>query len=108
MDSFDTFIDSIKSGARDLAKETLTEFQKQAGDDANAFLKNSRSDLQRWSNLLSNKDISKEDFNDLVNAKKALAEMSALRESGITLIKIDNFRKGIIKLVVDTAFDTFL
>ena len=108
MDNFDAFLKAIKLGTKDLARDSLDGFQEQAGDDANAFLDKSKDDLKRWTKLLAQKEINEEDFSDLVNAKKALAEMFSLRQSGLALIKIEKFRKSFINLVVDTAFDVFL
>lgn len=108
MANFEDFIDALKEGAKELARETLNGFEDQAKQDAEYFIEKSKEDLNRWTSLLAQGDINKQDFSDLVIAKKALAEMFALRQTGLTLVKLENFRKGFINLVVDTAFDVFL
>ncbi len=108
MANFEDFVDALKDGAKDLARDTFDGFENEAKQDAEAFIDKSKDDLKRWTKLLAEGDINEEDFSDLVNAKKALAEMFALRESGLALIRLEKFRKGFINLVVDTAFDVFL
>ena len=108
MANFEEFVDAIKEGVKQLAKENFDGFENEAKSDAEAFIEKSKQDLQRWTKLLAQGDINEEDFSDLVNAKKALAEMFALRQAGLALVKLEKFRKGFINLVIDTAFDVFL
>lgn len=108
MANFEDFIDTLKEGAKELARETFHGFEDQARQDAEDFVEKSKEDLKRWTKLLAQGEINEQDFSDLVLAKKALAEMFALRQAGLTLIKLEKFRKGFINLVVDTAFDVFL
>lgn len=108
MTSFDEFIEAIKTGATDLAKEIFDGFENEARNDAEAFLAKSRQDMQRWTNLLAQGDLTEQDFSDLVQAKKALAEIHALRQAGVALTKLERFRTRFINLVIDTAFNVFL
>ena len=108
MANFEDFVDALKAGSKELAKDSFDDFEDKAKQDTEAFVEKSKEDLKRWTKLLAQGDINEEDFSDLVHAKKALAEMFALRQAGLTLIKLEKFRKGFINLVVDTAFDVFL
>ncbi|MDO6562130.1 hypothetical protein Q4488_01935 [Amphritea sp. 1_MG-2023] len=108
MADFDDFLAALKDNAEVLAKEIFDGYKDQAKQDAEAFIDKAKDDLERWTRLLAKGDINEEDFSDLVNAKKALAEMFALRQAGLSLIKLEKFRKGFINLVVDTAFEVFV
>ncbi|MDX2424253.1 MAG: hypothetical protein QNK43_16445 [Amphritea sp.] len=108
MADFDDFLTALKDNAEVLAKEIFDGYEAQAKQDAEAFIDKAKADLKRWTKLLADGDINEEDFSDLVNAKKALAEMFALRQAGLSLIKLEKFRKGFISLVVDTAFEVFV
>jgi hypothetical protein len=108
MNQFDEFIEAIKTGAKDLAREIFDGFEDQAKDDANAFLAKAQADLQRWTKLLAQGDLTEQDFSDLIQAKKALAEIHALRQAGVALTKLERFRTRFINLVIDTAFNVFL
>lgn len=108
MANFEDFVNTLKKEAKELANETFDGFEDEVKADAEAFIEKSKVNLKRWTKLLEQGEINEEDFSDLVNAKKALAEMFALRQSGLALIRLERFRKGFINLVVDTAFDIFL
>ena len=108
MADFDDFLAALKDNAAVLAKETFDGYEAQAKQDAETFIDKAKDDLKRWTKLLADGDINEEDFSDLVNAKKALAEMFALRQAGLSLIKLEKFRKSFINLVVDTAFEVFV
>lgn len=108
MASFDDFVEALKAGAKDLAKEIFDGFEDEAKDDAKAFLEKTKQDMQRWTKFLAQGELTEQDFSDLVQAKKALAEIHALRQKGVALTKLERFRTGLINLVIDTAFDVFL
>lgn len=103
MGKLDDFADAVLTGAKDLAKNILEGFENQAGEDAKAFLDKMKNDLQRWAKLRTERKITDQDFIDLVQAKKALAEIHALTQAGIATIKLERFRTEFIKLVVDKA-----
>ncbi len=108
MSKFEDFVAAVKEGAQGLAENLIKEFKDSAVDDTRAFLKKAEADLKRWTKLLAAKKINEQDFSDLVQAKKALAEMHALTEAGVGQIKLERFRSGLIDLVIDTAFKVFL
>jgi len=108
MANFDSFIDVVKDGIGDLAKETLKSAIEQAKDDAEAFLKRSANDLKRWTGMLATGELSKDEFESLVKGLKALAKMHALTQAGISIARINRFRNAVINLVLNAAFDTFL
>jgi len=103
MSKLDDFIDAVLTGAKDLAKNTVEGFEDQAGADAKAFLDKMKDDLQKWAKLRAEKKITDQDFTDFVMGKKALAEIHALTQAGIAAVKLERFRTGLIKLVVDKA-----
>lgn len=108
MPAFDDFIEAVKEGAQELAKDIFDDYQNDAKEDAQAFLDKSKEDLKRWTKLLAQGDLSEQDFSDLVQAKKALAEIHFLRQKGVALTKLERFRTGLINLIIDTAFDVFI
>lgn len=108
MSTFDEFVEAVKEGVKGLAQNTFSDFVDDAKLDANAFIKKFEADLKRWVNLLAEGKLSEQDFSDLVQAKKALAEIHLLRQRGVALTKIERFRSGLVTLIIDTAFDIFL
>lgn len=108
MGTFEDFKDAVVTGAQALAKELIAGFEAQADADSKAFLARLEADLQRWSKLLATGQLTGRDFADLVQARKALAEMHALTVQGLALLQIERFRTGLINLLIDAAFKTFL
>ena len=66
---FDDFIKAVLEGAKGLAKDILNGFEDQAKEDAEAFLKITEDDLNRWTELLVEKKLTEQDFGDLVRNK---------------------------------------
>jgi hypothetical protein len=108
MSSFDDFAKAIVSGSEALAKNTLQGFVDDARDDAKAFLEKNKGDLSRWTKMLIEQHMTKAEFSDLVRGQAALVELHALTEAGIALTRLQQFRDGLIDLVIDTAFKTCL
>lgn len=107
-DKFDDYINAVLEESKPLAKSIFNGLERQALDDAGAFAKKAENDLRRWTKQLSEKQITVQDFSDLVLAKKSLAEIHALTQSGVSIIKLEKFRSGLINLAIDKASVIFL
>jgi hypothetical protein len=108
MATFDDYVNELRKGVKKLAQELVEGLEADALSDMNAFLKKSERDLQRWTTLLAAGEITKQDFTDLVQAKKALTELHELTRAGVAAAKLDRFRTDLISLVVDTAMKVYL
>ncbi len=108
MVEFDEFLNTLKDGVLDLAKQGLKGFREEALKDGQNFLEKSKEDLRRWTKLLASGELSQEDFEFLVLSKKDVAEMHALKQAGLALVRIDRFKSGLLNLVIETAFDVFI
>jgi hypothetical protein len=108
MATFDDYVNELRKGGKKLAQELVEGLEADALSDMNAFLKKSERDLQRWTTLLAAGKITKQDFTDLVQAKKALTELHELTRAGVAAAKLDRFRTDLISLVVDTAMKVYL
>lgn len=108
MANYDDFINAVEEGVKGLAKNTIKGFKDEAVTDAKAFLDASKDDLQRWTKLLANGELSQDDFEWLVMGRKDVAELHALKQKGLALVRIDRFKNALLNLVIDTAFDVFL
>ncbi len=108
MPSFDDFVEAVQDGARELARETFDDYLDDARNDARSFIANCEDDLRRWINMLEQGDLDQQEFSDLVNGQKSLAQIHLLTQKGIALTKLERFRSGLIDLVINTALDLFL
>jgi len=108
MSQFEEFLKEVLRGAEALAKKSLQDVLKQAKDDAQGYLDQTRSDLERWTKALSSHQMQKTEFIDLVHGRASLAEMHALTIAGVALTRVQRFRDGLTQIVLDSAFKTFL
>jgi len=108
MARFDDFLTALKDGLKQLVAETVQDFSAAATKDGQAFLRKARADLERWTKALARGQLSKADFAWLVQGKKDLAELEALKQAGLSLVRVDQFRSSLIDLVVATAFRIFM
>lgn len=108
MSTFDDFLAALRTGIVQLAQDTVIDFKDQAIQDGEDFLQQTKDDLQRWTNLLAQGQLTRDDFQFLVVSKRDLAEMHALTQAGLALVAIQTFRDGLINLVINTAFDILL
>ena len=108
MSKVDDFLEQLTDSIAELVRDELKEFEAAALKDGKAFVEKSMHDLLRWTGLLDSGHLTKDDFAWLVAGKKDLAEMEALEQAGLALVRLDKFRTALIDLVVGTAFNVFL
>lgn len=108
MSEFDDFRTAVIDGAGELARTLLKGSIKAARADAEAFVTKSATKLKKWTRLLAEGELSRDEFETLVRSQKDLAELNALTQAGVSAIKVTKFRNELTGLVVKTAFDVIL
>lgn len=108
MADFDKYLATLKDKIEELAKTHLKEYIEAAVMDGQSFVEKTKADLERWTSSLAKGELSKEDFVWLVKGKKDLAEMEALKQAGLSQVRMDNFRNSLLSLVTDTALEALL
>ncbi len=105
---FDKFLILLKDATKELAKTMLKDYEKEALSDTKVFLKTSKDDIERWSKLLSEGKLTKEDYEWLISSKKDVLELELLKNTGLGAVQIDKFKNAFIHLLINTALDVFL
>lgn len=100
--NFEEIFATLKDGVAALAKETVTEYAKQATAEGQKALTGMKSDLQQWHAQAASGELEKEDLKFLIAGKKELTEMKALLQLGIAKIQLDKFKSGLLQLVVNS------
>ena len=108
MPTFNDFVTTFKSDLLEFAKENFDEYKEELLKDGNSFLEKSKSDIQRWTEGLASGALSSADLEFLLKGKKDLAQMEALKQIGLSKIRISKITNGIIDVVVGSAVKTFL
>ena len=93
---------NLKTGIADLAEKDVKDYIAEATTDGQALLNELKADLANWTQELLNKQLSEDDFKDLVLGQKDEIEMVALKEAGIAEIKADQFKIDVINLIITT------
>lgn len=99
---FDEVLIQLESGLKQLAKTTLSDYLQESKTDGLNMLDGLKADLQIWTTLLTNGEISKRNFTYLINSKKDLIEMGVLKQKGIAAIRLDQFKASAVKLITST------
>ncbi|HEY8917520.1 MAG TPA: hypothetical protein VIM87_13835 [Chitinophaga sp.] len=102
--NFDEIFDKLIKDISSLAKSTVKSYSEAAIKDGKQFIQESEEKLKRWTLLLASKQLTTEDFEWLVMSQKDLAQMEALKQSGLALARIDAFRMSMLNLIIDTVF----
>lgn len=105
---FDDLLGQIKDGVTALALATVRRYADDAVADATDFLDQTQDKLRRWTGLLAEGELTTEDVEWLVRSQASLLEMRALKQSGLALVRVDEFRASVLNLVTDTIFGAVL
>lgn len=108
MATFEEFYEILKSELVELAEYSWKTYKDAAIKDGKAFIEKSKADLERWTKMLAKGELTQDDFEWLMVSKKDLAELVALKETGLAKVALDRFVNGLIDTIVATAFKTFL
>jgi transcriptional regulator with PAS, ATPase and Fis domain len=103
MADFNKIFDNIKDQVGAEAQTDLKEFSDQGKQDAQAFLDQSRERLEKWMQLLADKQIDEDEFGWLVESQKAAAQMAALQKANAGNMQIEQFRDSVFQIIVKTA-----
>lgn len=102
-DRWDTFSGAVQTGAAELAKNLFADWKEPAQQDAAEFIDLARDKLPKWTKALAQGHLTKSEFNLLVRSLDGLAELNALKAKGLAKQKLEQFRVGLISLVVNAA-----
>jgi hypothetical protein len=103
MADIDKIIKSAEQKIIQLAGTSFTTYKAQAIADANAFAAAAKADLATYTDQLERREITLEDFKDLMQDEADLAKMDALKEAGLTQVAVDNFVNGVVGILVNAA-----
>lgn len=107
MPNFDDFIKQLKSNLVDHARQFGDDVKDEFVEDGKAFAEEAKQDLQRWTQLLAEDRLTRDDFEFLVKGKKDVAKMEALKQKGLAKARIDKLKSALLGTVVSSAFSLF-
>ena len=104
MPDFDEFLKTLKRDLGDLARKFGDDVKTELISDGRSFAIKSKQDLERWMKELVRGSITGDDFEWLVKGKRDLAEMEALKQTGLARARIDKYRNALLDTVISSAF----
>lgn len=107
MPNFDDFIEQLISDLVNHAQQFGEDVKDEFVEDGKAFAKKAKEDLKRWTQLVAEGKLTREDLEFLVKGKKDLAKMEALKQKGLAKARLDKFKDALIGTVVSSAFTLF-
>ena len=108
MSIFDEIFKELKNNLKDLVKLTVREYKDAALDDGQKFLESIKDDLERWTRLLADGELTTADVEWLIESKKDLTEMFLLQQAGLAQIRVDKFKNSLVNMITDTILGKVL
>jgi hypothetical protein len=108
MSPFDQFLDEFQTELAQLVQTEFQDFADAAMADARRFVEHFRADLQRWTLELAALKLSPDDFAFLVQSKKDLAVLHALREKDLSRETLEDFSQRLAQVIVHSAVKALL
>ena len=106
MSKFNHFETEFKQQLETYAATIWKDYKSSAVNEANEFVRNTREDLKRWSLALAKGQLTSDDFAWLVESKRDIFHLEALKQAGLSKVAIGRFINGVIDLIVTTALKT--
>lgn len=100
---FHKFLDEVGQKLIDIASKLGGEFRDAAIADGKAFIEASRESLTRWTAKLAAGELTLEEFGDLLEGEKDLAEMATLKQTVITKVQLNKFKDRLIDVLKETV-----
>lgn len=97
---FDKTLKELKHSLLQVFGNTYAEYRDETQKDIDTFINNSREKLEKWTKLLSKKDISLEEFEWLVKSQKDLMSLSELEKLGVSKIRLGQLKNKMSKVIV--------
>lgn len=101
--NFQIVFDKLKEDVTNLAFSTVKKYKNEATIDALKVVEDMKENLETWTLQLANGKLSKKDYEFLILGQKELIEMNALKQSGLALIKADEFKNSLLNLIINTV-----
>ncbi len=103
MINWNAILKDVEKQVAALAEKILKDYEKEAILDAKNFLENSKSSLVRWVSKLQKGEIDQDEFKSLVRGQLDVAELHAMKRAGLAEVKLDEFKNGVIQILISVA-----
>jgi len=95
-------LNTIKTGIISLGTTQLKAYLPQVQADAQSIADAIKGNIENWTSQLASGEITTDDLKFLIAGSKEYLEIAALTQAGIAQIQLDQFKQGVINLIVKT------
>ena len=99
---FEKIFKDLKNNLLNALGESYNAYKGDAKKDIEAFLKESKEKLKRWTILLADGKLNQEEFTWLVKSQKDLLVLKALYQTGVSKIALGHLKNKILKVIINT------
>lgn len=92
-------VKNILEQCEDAAKEMIKKEAEAFISDASEFLNKTKVDLLKWTTQFKQGEIDSDDLEWLLDMKKDVAEMQALKRKGIAKVRLEELQNQMISIV---------
>lgn len=100
----DDLIKEIEAAVKAEAKSIFGRRARAAARDSAVFLNRTRDDLARWTAMLADGRLNKAGYQSLVAGAGEVMEMHALKQKGVALAAVNEFRDRVLNIIIDKTF----
>ena len=104
MSKFTDFIDGLKDDAGKLAKDELKTLITTAKKDTSDFVRLQAENLERWTVMLANEDLTPAGYKLLVRKMEVLTQLEVIKLKVAAKASAQRFADGIQQLVINALF----
>ena len=104
MSKFTVFVDDLVDEGRKLAKDELKKLISDAKKDKSVFVRLQAENLERWTVLLADKDLTPTGYKKLVKKMEVLTQLEVIKLKVKTKARAQQLADGIKSLVIDGLF----
>ncbi len=97
---FEAMFNTIKTGITNLAATSLKSYATSASADMQNFLASIKTNIQTWTQEFVAGKMDADELQDLVNGETGLLKMEAVTEAGLLQAQADEFKAGVINIIV--------
>jgi hypothetical protein len=104
MSKFTDFIDAIRDEGKVLAKDEFKNLVDTAKKDSSDFVRLQAENLERWTVMLADGDLTPNGFKKLVNQMEVLTQLEKIKLETAAKASAQRLAQGITDLVVNQLF----
>jgi len=99
MAKFDELLDKLRGELKSLAEDHFGDYTEDAIQDGERMVAEIQGDLKKWTEQLESGKLTQLEFQFLIEQKKEVAKMQALKQKGLAKIQIKKFQHELINTV---------